>query len=177
MGGNVVDCTPTRSFDRIDLSKLSALQVYRSKGPGGNYGGYMASRMMEKLEQEKRKRESDEKMEMMKRRKEMEGKENTPFLGRGMLPGEIIRLEENERLSKIHAVKEKLDRVNSTKSASVNTPVSIKKTGNAVFDSLLKASQNKEGDYKEATLKKQSCYAEKAAQDELRIIKEREELM
>lgn len=174
VGHDVIDCRPLASSTSIDLTRL-----YRSKGKGGVYGGYVASRMLEKSQEEERKRENQEKVAFLKKRREMESKENAnlPFLGRGMLPGSVIRLDE-ERLSKIHALKERLVEINQVKELSNNADQSneINTSNNSVFNALLQSSKNLT-EMKKTALTKESAYSEKALQDKVRILKERQEML
>lgn len=176
IGKEVIDCRGTDTSNHIDLSTL---QYYRTKGKGGMYGGYIASRMKEKAEEEmKKKKQEEERMEMLKRRREMESKENSdkPLLGRGMLPGKVIRLsDEDDRLSKMYQLKERLEKTKKAEEKKAEK-VPLKTTGNAVFDSLLQSTKDT-SKMKETVLNKESAYSDKARQDKLRILKEKEEML
>lgn len=160
----VIDCRPLQSSSQIDLTKLS---VFRSKSTNG----YMASRLIEKASEEEKKRKNNERLLELKKRRELELKENTPVLGRGMLPGNVIRLSEDDaRLSKIHSLKRRLEDIQEAKQAQVPS------TGNSVFDALLQSSKDLDT-MKKTALTKEGAYAGAAIQDKLRVLKEREEML
>lgn len=170
----MIDCRSAQTSSSISSSLLTA---FRTKT-----NGYVASRMLEKVQEEERKREQEAKMNLIKKRRVMESNEDQPLLGRGLLPGNVIQLsEEEQRLSKIHALKERLKEAKIKEQQKTNQPQDnkistvLKATGNSVFDALLQSSQSKE--MKESALEKKSAYAEKAIQDRLNILKQREEML
>ena len=140
-------------------------------------GGYIASRMLEKSKEEERKRKhQEEKIAELKRRKEMNSKENEnqPMLGRGLLPGNIIRLDkEDSQYAKIQSLKARLAEEKEKKELKKDTN---ELTGNSVFDSLIQKS-SQSSLQREKILQKESAYSEKALQDKVRIQKERDAMI
>lgn len=140
-------------------------------------GGYIASRMLEKsIEEERKRKHQEEKITELKRRKEMNSKENEnqPMLGRGLLPGNIIRLDkEDSQYAKIQSLKARLAEEKEKKELKKDKN---ELTGNSVFDSLIQKS-SQSSLQREKILQKESAYSEKALQDKVRIQKERDAMI
>lgn len=117
-----MDCRPGKNTTRLDLSKLAGIAPTKTRTINGVVtGGSIGARLQAQLnEMEHQKKLQQDRDLFLKRQHSMESKENesTPFLGRGLLPGKILRLDsddekEQKRLEKIHAVRARLNEINS----------------------------------------------------------------
>ena len=122
IGKDCVDCRPGKNTTRLDLSKLAGIAPTKTRTINGVVtGGSIGARLQAQLnEMEHQKKLQQDRDLFLKRQHSMESKENesTPFLGRGLLPGKILRLDsddekEQKRLEKIHAVRARLNEINS----------------------------------------------------------------
>lgn len=122
LGKDCVDCRSGKNTTRLDLSKLAGIAPTKTCTINGMVvGGSIGARLQAQLNEiEHQKKLQQDRESILKRQREMESKENesAPFLGRGLLPGKILRLDsddehERKRLEKIRTVRMRLNEINS----------------------------------------------------------------
>ena len=193
VGREVIDCRSMEQKKEVNIAKLAGLRETKTRVVNGvRVGEYVASRLLERNKEEERKRRRKERVEQAKKREV----ESVPVLGRDVTSNGMIALEEEEtngngpdsaeeeRRAKMHSVKARLEELQhkasdgSTELRKGNNPHSQHTpTGNAVFDSLVRASTGALDKKKEEVLSKRSAYAEKELREQLRIAQQREELL
>ena len=205
VGREVIDCRSMEQKKEVNIAKLAGLRETKTRVVNGvRVGEYVASRLLERNKEEERKRRRKERVEQAKKR-EVEsvpvlGRDVT---SNGMIALEEDETNgngpdsaEEERRAKMRSVKarlEELQRMASDGSTELhkannanselrkannsNPPSQPTPTGNAVFDSLVRASTGALDKKKEEVLSKRSAYAEKELREQLRIAQQREELL
>ena len=162
----MIDCRSKEQKKEVNIAKLAGLRETKTRVVNGvRVGEYVASRLLERNKEEERKRRRKERVEQAKKREI----ESVPVLGRDVTSNGMIALEEEttngngpdsaeeERRAKMHSVKARLEELqhkasdgstelrkgnnaNSELRKGNNPHSQPTPTGNAVFDSLVRAS-------------------------------------